>query len=78
MLGVAPEHTADFLVGLFTAVSRLETFPALGQQVTKNPRYRQILFENYRIIYTLDDDVASIAVISHVAQDIDAKLEATN
>lgn len=75
MLSVAPEHTADFLVGLFASVSRLETFPALGQQVTKNPRYRQILFENYRIIYTLDDDVASIAVVAHGAQDLEAKLE---
>jgi plasmid stabilization system protein ParE len=54
------------------AVENLSTFPEMGRMVreTNAPEVRELLFQNYRIIYRLETDRVLIITVVHAARDL--------
>ncbi|MPM22403.1 hypothetical protein SDC9_68856 [bioreactor metagenome] len=57
---------------IFDAVEKLSRFPNIGREVPEadNPNIREILLNNYRIIYKADEDYVLILTIVHGARDL--------
>ncbi|SDY53229.1 addiction module toxin, RelE/StbE family [Proteiniborus ethanoligenes] len=57
---------------IFDAVEKLSRFPNIGREVSEinNPNIREILLNNYRIIYKVDEDYILILIIVHGARDL--------
>jgi len=60
---------------IFKSVERLIDFPQSGRTVPEleNPKYREILVKNYRLIYTVIEDVVYILTIRHQIQLLNLK-----
>ncbi len=59
-------NITSFLVDLESTINRLKTFPELGKKVLKKPKFRQLLYKKYRIIYEfkkIEDKVIIILII---------------
>ena len=76
MLDVAPERATALLDGIVVATERLLDFPNMGRSVRGSGPHplREIIFENYRIVYTLDGSTIGIVTIVHGAMDIESRL----
>ena len=61
------------MVDVLTAVERLERFPESGRIVPEknDPKVREIILGNYRIVYRRRVDVAELLTIHHGARLID-------
>ena len=57
---------------IFDAVEKLSRFPNIGREVPEvnNPKIREILQYNYRIIYKVEEDYILILTIVHGARDL--------
>jgi addiction module RelE/StbE family toxin len=67
---------AKKLVGsIIESIERLKEFPKSGRIVPEleNPRYRELLVKNYRIIYSVIEDVIYILTIRHQVQLLNLK-----
>ena len=55
---------------IFTSVERLKEFPQSGRIVPEldNSKYREILVSNYRVIYSIVENVVYILTIRHQVQ----------
>ena len=64
-----------FLIDIFGAVARLETFPNSGRVVpeVKRPNIREIIFGNYRVIYRVERKRVSILTVRHGKQRLPLK-----
>jgi plasmid stabilization system protein ParE len=51
-------------------MENLLKFPLSGRIVAEleNPRYREILIKNYRVIYSIADDAVYVLIIRHQMQ----------
>lgn len=60
-----------FIERIIEAVERLETFPEMGRRVpeAEEENIREIIFQNYRIIYRLETEQVLILTILHAARD---------
>jgi addiction module RelE/StbE family toxin len=60
---------------IFTSVERLKIFPQSGRIVPEldNSKYREILVSNYRVIYSIVEDVVFILTIRHQVQLLNLK-----
>jgi plasmid stabilization system protein ParE len=60
-----------FIERIIEAVERLETFPEMGRRVpeAEEENIREIIFQNYRIIYRLETEKVLILTILHAARD---------
>jgi len=56
-----------FIERIIEAVERLETFPEMGRRVpeAEEENIREIIFQNYRIIYRLETEQVLILTILH-------------
>jgi len=64
-------HYADLLVErIVAAVSRLETFPRSGRVVPEvgDESLREVVYENYRIVYRLQPGTIEIITVFHGAR----------
>ena len=68
------EHYATQFVGrIIEAVERLPLFPEMGRRVPESrikDRVREILFQNYRIIYRVASERIQIITVLHGARDL--------
>ena len=67
---------AETLVNtIFQTLERLSEFPESGRIVPEleNPKYREILVKNYRLIYSIVDNVIYILTIRHQMQLLNQK-----
>ncbi|SNS05495.1 Plasmid stabilization system protein ParE [Anaerovirgula multivorans] len=57
---------------IFDAVEKLSSFPNIGREVpeTSSSNIKEIIFNNYRIIYKLDGEIILILAIIHGARDL--------
>ncbi len=57
---------------IFDAVEKLSRFPNIGREVMEvnDPKIREILLYNYRIIYKVDEDYILILTIVHGTRDL--------
>ena len=64
----AAERVVD---GLFDATARLETFPLSGRNVpefTERSDLREIIFEQFRIVYKVSESHVDILTVRHTLQ----------
>lgn len=64
-------HYADLLVErIVVAVGRLETFPRSGRVVPEvgDESLREVVYENYRIVYRVKPEVVEILTVFHGAR----------
>ena len=64
-----------FLIDIFGAAERLESFPNSGRVVpeVKRPNVREIIFGNYRVIYRVERKRVSILTVRHGKQRLPLK-----
>lgn len=55
---------------IFAKVEQLQSFPESGRTVSEinNPKIKELLYGNYRIIYRIEEKLISILTIRHVKQ----------
>jgi plasmid stabilization system protein ParE len=65
-------YADSFIDKIFVAVENLQLFPEIGRQVseTNNPKIRELIFQNYRIIYRLQKEDIQILAAVHGSRDI--------
>jgi toxin ParE1/3/4 len=65
-------YAAVFAEKVLKAVEKLGTFPRIGRVVPEYDRedLRELIFQNYRIIYKVDPDRVAIATIVHASRDL--------
>jgi len=64
-----------FLIEIFGAVERLQSFPNSGRvvQEVKRPNIREIIFGNYRVVYRVERKRVSILTVRHGKQRLPLK-----
>lgn len=65
-----PNAARMFADTIFNTIERLIEFPESGRVVPEldNPKYRELLVGNYRIIYSIMDDTVQLLTIRHQKQ----------
>lgn len=65
-------YAAAFAQKVLKAVERLGTFPWMGRMVPEYDReeLRELIFQNYRIIYRVEPGQVAIAAIVHASRDL--------
>ena len=65
-----PSAARNWIENVFSKVDPLELSPEMGRIVPEigNPRFREIIFGNYRIVYRIEQKQISILTIRHGAQ----------
>lgn len=66
----SPIAAERFVEAIFNEVHRLKDFPSLGRIIPDFPNlpYRELIFENYRIIYRSTDSEIIVISIRHQKQ----------
>lgn len=66
------EYADAFVERLILSAERLESFPASGRVVSeaKDQRVREVIVENYRIIYRLKKGMIQILAVIHGARNL--------
>ena len=70
-----PIAANNLSTNVLNSVERLIDFPQSGRIVPEleNPKYREILVKNYRLIYTVIEDVVYILTVRHQIQLLNLK-----
>ncbi len=71
-------YAARFVARIIDAVEQLETFPKIGRTVPEAheaPDIREIIFQNYRIIYRLEPRRVLLLAIVHCGRDLSSAQE---
>ena len=65
-------YAAAFAEKALKAVEKLGTFPGIGRVVPEYNRedIRELVFQNYRIIYKVEPEGVAIATIVHASRDL--------
>ena len=65
-------YAAGFVEKVLAAIDKLELFPELGRKVREidDQNVRELLFQNYRIVYRTHRDAVQILTIIHGAREI--------
>lgn len=73
---VAPLQASALLDRIRASTLPLTEFPRMGRMVPQFGRdsLREIIFDQYRIIYELRGDVVAVATVLHGVQDVEARL----
>jgi len=63
----SPQYAKYLKERIFESIENLETFPRMGRKVPEfeNPRIRELILQNYRIVYDFFDDKIEIITIIH-------------
>jgi addiction module RelE/StbE family toxin len=63
----SPSYAEFFLNGILEKIDYLEEFPQTGRKVPESddPNDRELIFQNYRIIYILSNEKVIIEMILH-------------
>jgi len=64
------QYADSFLQGLFDFIKNLSSFPKMGRKYPQRNEYRQIIYQNYRIIYKFipKEDKIIITTIVHCSR----------
>ena len=68
-------YASRFIGRIIAAVERLEYFPEMGRKVpeAEEENVRELLFQNYRIMYRADPQHILVLTVIHAARDISQK-----
>ncbi len=69
-------YAAEFIQRILQTVQKLEQFPELGRIIPEieDRSGRELIFQNYRILYRLKPDRIDIAAVIHGRRDIRRKI----
>jgi toxin ParE1/3/4 len=65
-------YAISFIEKILKAVDKLEQFPKIGRKVPEanNPNIRELLFQNYRIMYRIHNDTIQIIAVVRGSRDL--------
>jgi len=65
-----PSAAENWIETVFSKVETLESSPELGRTLPEigNPKFREIIYGNYRIVYRIEQKQISILTIRHGSQ----------
>lgn len=68
----SPDFAPAFVARIVEAVDRVALFPRLGRQVPEfgDETLREVIFQNYRIVYRIDGDRVGVVVVRHGAMNL--------
>lgn len=68
----SPLHAVDFVNRIIESVEKLRTAPMIGRTVPEFNRrnLREVLFRQYRVVYLLRGDTATVLRVVHGARDL--------
>ncbi len=68
-------YATSFIEKILNSVDKLQNFPEIGRKVPEanDPNIRELLFQNYRIIYRIHQDVVQIITVIHGSRDINKR-----
>ena len=60
-------YAVNFASKIISAVETLKVFPEIGRIVPEygDPKIREIIYRNYRIVYQIEEKVVEIITVSH-------------
>jgi len=63
----SPQYAEYFYERIFESIEYLKSFPEMGRQVPelKDSTMREIILQNYRIVYQYNEDIVEIVTIFH-------------
>ena len=66
------EYADSFVEGLYDHIEELKRFPELGKKYSENEDYRQLIYNNYRILYKYnkDDEKIIIMIVVHCSRQL--------
>lgn len=66
------EYADSFVEGLYNRIEDLKSFPELGKTYPENERYRQLIYQNYRILYKYnkEDNKIIIMIVVHCSRQL--------
>ena len=69
-------YAAEFIQRILQIIQKLEQFPELGRIIPEieDPSAREVIFQNYRILYRLKPNRIDIAAVIHGRRDIRRKI----
>ena len=69
-------YASEFIQRILQTVKKLEQFPELGRIIPEieDPTARELIFQNYRILYRLKQDRIDIAAVIHGRREIRPKI----
>jgi len=69
----SPHYASLFAINVFHAVERLVDFPESGRIVPEknDPKVRDVILGNYRIVYRLRHTTVELLTIHHAARPLD-------
>lgn len=72
----SPHYARLFVLKVISAIDRLERFPEIGRVVPEmnDPAVRELILQNYRIVYRINTDVAEILTIYHSSRLLDSSM----
>ena len=63
----SPQYAEYFYERIFESIDNIKSFPEMGRRVPelKNPSMRELILQNYRIVYQFLEDKIEIVTIFH-------------
>lgn len=70
------QHAVQFIKRLWDKIELLRSFPEMGRILPElnDPHYREILYNNYRVVYHAQNDNVTIMLITHGSYDITQRI----
>lgn len=72
----SPYYAANFVKSILNSIERLEIFPGIGRVVPEynDLKLREIIFQNYRIVYKVDKSIVYIILVFHESKELQMKI----
>ncbi len=66
------KYADSFVEGLYDRIEVLKNFPKLGMRYPENENYRQLIYQNYRILYNYkkEQDEIIIMIVVHCSRQL--------
>ncbi len=66
------KYADSFIEGLFDRIEDLKNFPEIGNKYPENENYRQLIYQNYRVLYKYnkEDDQIIIMIVIHCSRQL--------
>jgi addiction module RelE/StbE family toxin len=69
-------YASNFAKKILLLVEKLRDFPSIGRIVPEysNPEIRELIYQNYRIVYKISGEVIYLLLITHCSQELPSSL----
>ena len=66
------QYADSFVEGLYDRIEDLKRFPELGKKYPENENYRQLVYQNYRILYLYkkEEEKIIIMIVVHCSRQL--------